>query len=260
MRKFWFLVLVCCLCTVPAAAPAADGVGTRVAAWAWGANQPWETKYDITETDTYSHYLGIQATSGTSTAISDAQVTLGTVKLYSYSSAWDGEAYSTVWGDFWWDMTINSGPAGTQGTYKPQIWVGGSESASADCMAGHSLEVFKNNIKYGSWVGGYMGSSYTGYPLNQMYTATIPITFGVPFSMYVATWAQTTMDATTNMGNSVYWMGFAEVRDASGNLVTDYTVQSASGIDWSQPIPEPSGMLALLGGLGSLGVLWRRRR
>jgi hypothetical protein len=260
MRKLWFLVLVCCLCTVPAAAPAADGVGARVQAWAW-YDQPLETTADITQTAPYSQYLEYTAAQGPAIGISRAQVTLGAVKLYSHSQSTPlSEAYSTVWADYWWDMTINSGPAGTQGTYKPQIWVGGSESAGADCMAGHSLEVFKNNINYGSWVGGYMGSSYTGYPLNQMYTATIPITFGVPFSMYVATWAQTTLNATTDMWNSVYWMGFAEVRDASGNLVTDYTVQSASGIDWSQPIPEPSGMLALLGGLGSLGVLWRRRK
>lgn len=78
--------------------------------------------------------------------------------------------------------------------------------------------------------------------------------------MHVATYAQTSMHATENMWNSAYWMGLEEVRDASGNLVTGYGVESHSGIDWSQPVPEPSSLLVLAGSPVGLAGMIRRRR
>jgi hypothetical protein len=52
-------------------------------------------------------------------------------------------------------------------------------------------------------------------------------------------------------GNSAYWGGIEAVLDQNGQPVTDYTLSSASGVDWTQssvPVPEPSRIVLMLAG------------
>ncbi len=66
--------------------------------------------------------------------------------------------------------------------------------------------------------------------------------------------------ASTDVVASVVWLGFDEVRRASDGMpVTDYTLTSGTGTDWSQPLPEP-GFSGLLAGIGGWAALARRSR
>ncbi len=64
-----------------------------------------------------------------------------------------------------------------------------------------------------------------------------------------------------NFSQSALWQGFQDVTDDSGDLVTDYSVTSASGFDYTQPatdfVPEPSA-LALIPVLLFLGLRHKR--
>jgi hypothetical protein len=58
--------------------------------------------------------------------------------------------------------------------------------------------------------------------------------------------------AVANLEDTGRWLGIAEVRDAAGNSVSDFSVASASGTDWARAVPEPSMLMAGLLGAGLL--------
>lgn len=67
--------------------------------------------------------------------------------------------------------------------------------------------------------------------------------------------------------NSVYWGGISVVT-ANGQQVGDFSVTSLSGMDWQKSyippvlpsVPEPSGMLLVLAGVGVLAFAGKRRQ
>jgi hypothetical protein len=71
--------------------------------------------------------------------------------------------------------------------------------------------------------------------------------------------------ATASFGHTFTWGGITSVVDAdTGQPITDWTLTSASGVDWAHAaqgpatVPEPSTLsLAALGGLGLF--VYRRR-
>lgn len=56
-------------------------------------------------------------------------------------------------------------------------------------------------------------------------------------------------EMTAAFGSTASWGGIVNLRDSSGNPVTDFTVTSDSGADYSQAIPEPTSaaLLAVVG-------------
>lgn len=64
--------------------------------------------------------------------------------------------------------------------------------------------------------------------------------------------------STADLSHTAIWGGFGEVRDAGGNVVTNYSFSSASGTDYTQAVPEPG--TSLLVGVGLAFALFRRRR
>lgn len=114
----------------------------------------------------------------------------------------------------------------------------------------------------GGSLGG--GKSYEGTPLPAVFeTKPLPFLFDQPFVLGVDLGATVQADAdeeavittaSSNLGNTLHWDGFVEVRDADGELVDDYSCESLTGIDWCRAVPEPAGgsfaagaALALLG-------------
>jgi hypothetical protein len=65
--------------------------------------------------------------------------------------------------------------------------------------------------------------------------------------------------AAASFGHTFTWSGITSVVDAdTGQPITDWTLRSASGVDWAHASPEPSTWL--LATLGSLAVLATRLR
>jgi hypothetical protein len=52
---------------------------------------------------------------------------------------------------------------------------------------------------------------------------------------------------SADVSGSLHWGGIESVTDEFGNLITDWTITSASGFDYSKPfgVPEPSSVLLL---------------
>jgi hypothetical protein len=107
----------------------------------------------------------------------------------------------------------------------------------------------------------------------RLYTVTFPIRLGTAFSMFARlegsaeSRAKFTFEpkegvafAGYDLGHSLYWAGISELRDADGNLITDFSLVSDSGTDYRQsfvpvsavPVPAAvwlfgSGLVGLLG-------------
>jgi hypothetical protein len=111
----------------------------------------------------------------------------------------------------------------------------------------------------------------TGQPtVSQLLSFTTPIVFGQMnlLSLSLGTWASAnarpvgtpgspSYDTPVNssaaalFSNTTAWQGFHSVTLANGTAVQDWSVSSTSGVDYSQPVPEPgTGSLVLLGVLG----------
>jgi hypothetical protein len=121
----------------------------------------------------------------------------------------------------------------------------------------------------GGSLGG--GKSYEGTLLPAVFeTKPLPFLFDQPFVLGVDLGAtvqadadeeQFTTIASSDLGNTVEWDGFVEVRDGGGQLVEGYSIDSLTGIDWALPVPEPkhAGSLAIVT-LTWIGATARARR
>lgn len=73
--------------------------------------------------------------------------------------------------------------------------------------------------------------------------------------------------ATSDFFSTLEWAGIDSVRDAQGNLVSNWSVTSASGFDYSHgyaeqvaSVPEAETYAMMLAGLGVVGWAVRRRK
>lgn len=101
----------------------------------------------------------------------------------------------------------------------------------------------------------------------------VDFVFGEPFSfafvLEIEGWAEAEVSTpgrtavssfVGDFGHTLAWAGILELRDAHGQLVTDFELTSLSGTDYRNaivPVPEPGSSLPALASLAALA--WRRR-
>ena len=65
--------------------------------------------------------------------------------------------------------------------------------------------------------------------------------------------------ASGEFGHTLLWGGFESLTDSHGATVSDYTVTSDSGTDWSKPVSEPEQPAETLSAAAVIAALARRR-
>jgi hypothetical protein len=115
---------------------------------------------------------------------------------------------------------------------------------------------------YGSQsLGECSGPEIVGDPFGRYESDLVRFTWGQPIDLGVRLDA----DAVGRLlaaGESravvtLDWLGFAQVLDANLQPVANYAVTSDSGVDWSQPVPEPPSAASALAALLCATVLSR---
>jgi hypothetical protein len=116
-----------------------------------------------------------------------------------------------------------------------------------------------------SWLASHeKPQGFSAVALDEVVRFSIPFVFGQSFEMGI--WASVMTD-TDNPGDSsssvadfnpgLSWLGVEGAWVRETWFATDLSIKSDSGVDWMQPVPEPS--TALLAALGALVLGWRLR-
>ena len=120
--------------------------------------------------------------------------------------------------------------------------------------------------------------SFTQGGLAGLYSFDMPFTLGTPFVLAATLTAETRtfgssgvddVEANSDFASTGTWGGISSVRLTDGTVVSDLSVGSDSGFDWSLPysavvppvtsVPEPGTLALLMAGLGLTGCAVRRR-
>ena len=116
-------------------------------------------------------------------------------------------------------------------------------------------------------------SSSGTVPPTAIFNVDIPFQFGTDFelsmSLLTAASARLTdtglqngfVDSSSDFGSTAIWGGISDIRDSSGNIITDFTLQSGSGTNWLESqavVPLPPALWLFLTGMIGLFVAGRR--
>lgn len=182
-------------------------------------------------------------------------------------------------------LTFHADPllTNTVGTMVGRIQVSGGVSASPATYPQESSSASAAVTAPGTGgtysVAAYGDRAGTG-GIPQYITFELAVKFNSTDFTSLAVWLQTAANtsllygfgvshavtATSDFFSTVEWAGIDSVRDAQGNLVSDWSVTSASGFDYSRSyaaqvasVPEPETYAMMLAGLGLVGWAARRR-
>lgn len=192
------------------------------------------------------------------------------------------QAFSSSEASFRDDFLIDApGLTGTQGSVTVRFTIDGSLSVGTNgtpsystpgnvtyARAGYTFGVNPNTgdtyTQRTNWDGSSSGTQFLG--VEQVHT--LYFTYGTVLENVTLRISTTTSAAgeyysyysssAADLSHTAIWGGFGEVRDAGGNLVTNYSFTSGSGTDYTQAVPEPG--TSLLAGVGLAFALFRRHR
>lgn len=197
----------------------------------------------------------------------------GLIKLYADYAAPNSAQFPAFRATGGWKDTLTIIPAnpalnGTSGSFTANLHIDGTLQALAgfNSSAGFSIGAYKDQTFLpGTWNYTYSGQGQVGFPYNQSVNTTItfvvPFTYGQSFTLgiYGLAWARTASSAGVTAINTGYSDFYNTVTWSGITGLTDYTVNSDSGIDWSSAvIPEPASVSLLL--LTTTATLLRRRK
>lgn len=151
---------------------------------------------------------------------------------------------------------------------------GGTVFSTTGQLVSQSGVIILDDMRRGQSVNGVIAtdpvSSLTG-----RFSFDIPFEFGVGFQMTgsldaftqaLSGVAGSVASAHSNFGSSGLWGGISEVHLADGTVLTNYSLSSASGFDWSNAFPSgpastvPVPATVWLFGAGLLGLVTVARR
>jgi hypothetical protein len=159
-----------------------------------------------------------------------------------------------------------------------QLYLNGGQILNAS--SGVRVDAIRNE-HYSNWTMYSKGGVVEGEGLDEMfrlYTFDIPILLGTDFSLSAtligSAQANAIYDYSTeysgfgfasyDLGHSLYWAGISALRDANGNLITDYSLTSGSRVDYRNSlvpvssVPAPPAFWLLLSGIIGLSLVKRK--
>lgn len=171
----------------------------------------------------------------------------------------------------------------TASSFDPASWSASLVPADNYVQASYAVRLFENGIQLqefkGDWTsprypyigtgGQTFGAGIFSGTAPGDFTSSVGVFSGTPLSLAVQLETAATTgygfgnvstspadfaNASADFRNTLVWDGVVEVRDGSGNLVTGYSLASATGINWTQPVPEPLSSVLLLASLPLLAV------
>lgn len=151
------------------------------------------------------------------------------------------------------------GLAGTSGTATAHVWFEGAFGGSGPTwQATFSTSVYVNGVGEHRFSGDSSAFGPTGEPLPMMVDVFFAFTYGSPFGITVLQSAGVSSNEGSvfaDFESTARWEGITDLRDGGGNLVANATLESASGADYLNPVPEPTTLTVLF-----LGVALALRR
>lgn len=240
--------------------------------------------------------------SGATTNSSSGTVSLGQIHMSASNNAPNSSYFHAAASNGGWADTLTidmPGLTGQSGIYLAKIDVTGTLAAHGFAGASSfNVTAYKDKAELLRSVPGFFGgaqattggtdrqrvswgvATYGGSyndassTIDDYVIFAVPIVFGESFSLGVYGYISAGMrsssgvpgnsTADADFSHSVIWDGVAGVRDSMGNLVTGYSLTSASGIDWTQSmvssVPEPEAYAMLVAGLALVGAVRRRQR
>lgn len=213
-----------------------------------------------------------------STAAASGNVDFGIVKLAnSFSAVNQGEGgFVSGWSDGGWKDTLSidsPGLTGVAGTLSFDIAITGQfEGFNFASDERVNVRVYKNNLNppgnqaFGITDGTNAIGESPSRAIDETVNFSVPFVFGTPFDLAIFAPTRSGLrsqsgvagssNGSPDFSNSIIWGGISGIV-ANGNPVLNFSVNSASGVDWIPAVPLPASVWLLGPALGSL--LWRRR-
>ena len=216
-----------------------------------------------------------------------ASLNWGEIRTYARENIvnWQNQGlyFPRAFGQAGWsdDIVIDApGYTGQAGSTTGSVHISGLlESFGYQGNAGYGLAIMLGSTYPAAerhlWIGGGQGNSaFQSILIDEVVQVAVNFIYGTPFAVGVFgySFAANSSEGGSNylpgyglsdFENTMQWTGLSSVM-ANGNVVSNYTVTSASGDDWilgpdAQAVPEPSTVALMATGLLVLAAARRRR-